>query len=214
MAQKSTTVMGSVFIVGADRAVVDTFKKEGFQIAETEEESDAVVFTGGSDIFPFIYGERPLKGCYYNVKRDLEEIKLLKTLPSGLPKIGICRGGQLLNLFCGGSMFQDVDNHKSGVHPVKDLVTQNIIELNTVHHQMMIPGDQAFVVACARAASYKHSESARISYTDKGREAWDDPEVLFYPGFNALCFQAHPENSHEETRKYFFDLLDIYYPKP
>lgn len=203
----------SVFIVGTDNGVMKLFKSRGLEVAETEEDADAVVFTGGSDIYPYIYGERPMPGGFYNHKRDLQEIRVFKTLAPSKPKIGICRGAQLLNVLCGGTLFQDVDGHqgKDCQHEVKDFVSGRIIILNSVHHQMMIPGDNAFVIACARAATYKHGPYQKISYRDSALvRDWDDHEVLYYQNFNSLCYQAHPELDTEEAKAYFFELVNTY----
>src|SRR5688572_28160 len=101
----------AAFIVGGDAGVTSMFKHRGWNLAETDQDADAVIFTGGADITPFLYGERVIQGTHVNFTRDLEEVRLFKSLPSKLPKIGICRGGQFLNVMSGGSMFQDVDGH-------------------------------------------------------------------------------------------------------
>lgn len=205
----------SVYVVGVDRGVDKLFKGKGYTLADSEDDADAVVFTGGSDIYPFLYGENPLEYGFYNLKRDKEEIRLFKSLPPGKPKIGICRGGQLFNVLCGGSMWQNVDGHNKGkTHPMKDFATGEIIEVTSVHHQLMIPSDQAFVIAGAQEAMKKQGEHLSISYTKEGRaKDWDDPEVLFYKNFNALCFQGHPEHPGKELepmREYFFGLIKFY----
>lgn len=203
----------SVYIVGSDHGVMKLFKGKGFVIAETEEDADAVIFTGGSDIYPYIYGERPMPGGFYNHKRDLQEIRMFKTIPPSKAKIGICRGAQLLNVMSGGTLFQDVDMHigKDCRHPVKDFVSGKIIDLNSVHHQMMIPGENAFVVACTNVATYKHGPYQKISYRESAlTRDWDDPEVLYYQNFNCLCYQGHPELDNEAAQEYFFELIKTY----
>jgi len=206
----------TVFIVGTDSSVLKMFKMRGFKMAESEEEADAVCFTGGSDIYPFLYGESPLdKGCFYNLKRDKREIRIFKSLPKKQPKIGICRGAQLFNILCGGAMYQDVNNHNNGkTHPIKDHVSGKIIECTSVHHQMMIPGEDAFLIASAQESSRKESERLTIQINEETRTRnWDDPEVIYYSSHNALCFQGHPENGGkdlEPMRDYFFDLIKTY----
>lgn len=204
--------MNSVFVIGPDIGVEKMFKKRGYYIEDNEETADAVVFTGGCDVYPYLYGERPCgEPGLYNFKRDLMEVRLFKTLPPSLPKIGICRGAQLFNVLCGGSLYQDCDGHLTGHHDVKDLVSGEIFKLNTIHHQMMIPAENAFLIACAREAKEKIRESEHITYTSVAREAWDDPEVIYYQNFNCLCYQGHPELDKEEGQEYFFGLVELYF---
>lgn len=201
-----------MFIADVDHAVSKLFKGAGFEIAETEEECDAVVFTGGSDVYPYVYGETPIPGGFYNFKRDLAEIRLFKKLPPSLPKIGICRGGQLFNILCGGSTYQDCDGHigKDCRHTVKDFATGQTVVLNSIHHQMMIPGENAFVVACTNVSTFKNSAYQKIMYSQALTRAWDDYEVLFYQNFNCLCYQPHPELDNDDAKKYFFSLIEAY----
>src|SRR5262245_15532218 len=132
--------MKKYYIVGLEPSVDKLFKKRGYESVDNEEDADFVIFTGGADIYPYLYGERPLNDrCYYSLKRDQEEIRLFKKLPPKMPKVGICRGAQLFNILCGGSLWQHVDRHLGvSTHPIKDFATGRILNINSVHHQMMI----------------------------------------------------------------------------
>lgn len=72
---------------------------------------DGILFTGGSDIDPQLYGESPKYGLQgINPKRDQHELALVKHVlhETNLPVLGICRGMQLLNVATGGSLYQDL----------------------------------------------------------------------------------------------------------
>lgn len=72
---------------------------------------DGVLLSGGSDIDPQCYGQLPRYGLGgIDPKRDQHEIALLKKLlhEMDLPILGICRGSQLLNVVCGGTLYQDL----------------------------------------------------------------------------------------------------------
>lgn len=75
------------------------------------EEMDAFVFQGGTDLSPASYGEEPIipgkwPGDPY---RDAYELKLMEyAFQAEKPVLGICRGFQLLNVFLGGSLYQDI----------------------------------------------------------------------------------------------------------
>ncbi|MCE9560959.1 MAG: gamma-glutamyl-gamma-aminobutyrate hydrolase family protein [Planctomycetes bacterium] len=71
---------------------------------------DGVFITGGVDVDPACYGEpkSPLCGTI-DPDRDAVEIALLKhALDRKLPVLAVCRGLQILNVACGGTLYQDV----------------------------------------------------------------------------------------------------------
>jgi putative glutamine amidotransferase len=71
---------------------------------------DAVLFTGGADVAPERYGSRDTQGiCRVQRERDAAEWELLQRLQHRpVPTLGICRGAQLLNVFYGGTLIQDL----------------------------------------------------------------------------------------------------------
>lgn len=74
------------------------------------EKLDGVFLTGGVDVDPSRYGEpkHPLCGTT-DADRDAVEIMLLKfALERKLPVLAVCRGIQILNVTCGGTLYQDV----------------------------------------------------------------------------------------------------------
>ncbi|RKD25334.1 putative glutamine amidotransferase [Caminicella sporogenes DSM 14501] len=71
---------------------------------------DGFLFSGGPDIYPFKYGQALKKGIgLINPERDDFEFKLLdKVLKKDKPVFGICRGFQLINVYFGGTLYQDI----------------------------------------------------------------------------------------------------------
>ena len=69
-----------------------------------------ILFTGGNDIDPRLYGEEPSeKSVDVSVFRDQTEVQLMKwALEEGKPILCICRGMELLNVVNGGTLYQDV----------------------------------------------------------------------------------------------------------
>jgi putative glutamine amidotransferase len=64
---------------------------------------DAVVIGGGADVDPSIYGSTG--DAEIDPARDALELELLARADAGqLPALGICRGGQLMNVFAGGTL--------------------------------------------------------------------------------------------------------------
>jgi putative glutamine amidotransferase len=89
-------------------------------IEETLDALDGLVFTGGPDLDPSLYGaETHLETKLIRPERDRAEIALLSAaLERDLPVLAICRGSQVLNVALGGDLEQHVpdlvghDGHK------------------------------------------------------------------------------------------------------
>lgn len=71
---------------------------------------DGIVFSGGSDINPSFYGEEQKQGIGpIDVNRDASEWQVMElAYRLQKPILGICRGAQLLNVYAGGTMIQDM----------------------------------------------------------------------------------------------------------
>lgn len=159
---------------------------------------DAVVFWGGTDIHPSLYGE----GLnYYSQaskegpsKRDLFEWKAMNYCKANkIPMIGVCRGAQLMTAFVGGKLIQHVNGH----HGEHKMVTDQgeILDTTSCHHQMMFP----FNVEHKMLAWSKHDRSTiyldgdNKSVEEMYEEPYVEPEVVYYPQVRGLAIQGHPE---------------------
>ena len=79
---------------------------------------DGLLFTGGQDVDPALYGQAPSERCgQLCPERDrLEKDLLPLALERDLPTLGICRGIQLLNAVLGGTLWQDLPaEYPSGI---------------------------------------------------------------------------------------------------
>ena len=85
---------------------------------------DGLVITGGCDIDPARYGQAPLaiNDAPDKDRDELEAALLSQAIDADLPVLAICRGLQLLNVVCRGTLKQDIPGHKAkGIaeaHPV------------------------------------------------------------------------------------------------
>jgi putative glutamine amidotransferase len=73
-----------------------------------------VVLTGGADVVPERYGFADPNGlCRFTLpERDEVEFPLVEAvLERGVPILAICRGMQMLNVVCGGSLVPDLPGH-------------------------------------------------------------------------------------------------------
>src|SRR6266487_3352409 len=116
---------------------------------------DAIIFTGGSDVDPALYGETAHPTAYLKPERDAAEVLLMQAaIAADLPVLGICRGMQLMTVVYGGALHQHLpdvlghDNHrpvsrpKFGEHPVRlapgSMVHRILgasLTVNSFHHQ-------------------------------------------------------------------------------
>lgn len=71
---------------------------------------DGILFSGGPDVDPLVYGEEPHRQMRALApERDTAELLLAKlALDRDMPILGICRGHQLLAAACGGTLWQDI----------------------------------------------------------------------------------------------------------
>lgn len=71
---------------------------------------DALILTGGEDIDPKLYGEKPHENLE-ELKKDRDNSDYLLTkiaLEKDFPILGTCRGMQMLNIALGGTLYQDL----------------------------------------------------------------------------------------------------------
>lgn len=80
------------------------------EAAEALALADALILSGGEDVDPARYGEAVLDSTVeVNAPRDTSDFLLAaEAMRRGIPILGICRGSQLLNVFFGGSLYQDL----------------------------------------------------------------------------------------------------------
>lgn len=208
-----------VYIVGGDGYVEKMFNSRGWAISRVLEDADLYVFTGGADITPELYGQKNVKS-YTSASRDAKEVEFYNTLKGfRAPMVGICRGGQFLNVMNGGTMWQDVNNH-TALH--KMIIVEGhddegtILEegreilVTSTHHQMMRPDIDGEILGVAvNQATFKTDDVGTVKEGD-GKFDSVDVEVVYYPETSSLCFQPHPEYAWapKECTDFFFELLE------
>ena len=73
---------------------------------------DGILLSGGLDVAPLLYGQQPQRGLgKVDGLRDANERLVLDAaVAQNKPVLGICRGIQMLNVYFGGTLFQDLDS--------------------------------------------------------------------------------------------------------
>jgi len=72
---------------------------------------DGFLFCGGADITPLLFSEEPAFGIgAVDLRLDQFQINLTKQIlhHTSKPILAICRGMQILNVACGGTIYQDI----------------------------------------------------------------------------------------------------------
>lgn len=187
-----------------------------------KEQIDLVLFTGGADVNPSLYGEMKGKNTYINEKRDEVDSNMFYNL-AHVPKIGICRGAQLLTVLSGGKLIQHVEGH-STTHSIAFLKkyipyiysgsSSKFIDrdITSTHHQMMYPFNLKRNKFEMIAWSKFNNSSTYLNGDDKEIDLVDDfvePEIVFYKQSNSLCIQGHPEYSScpQKTQDTIYHLI-------
>ncbi|MDO4267037.1 MAG: gamma-glutamyl-gamma-aminobutyrate hydrolase family protein [Eubacteriales bacterium] len=110
------------------------------QLDAMAEACDGFIFSGGVDVTPCCYGEmaHPLVGDT-SLSLDRSQIGLMKrVIKARKPFLAICRGHQVLNVACGGTLYQDNSLHGENTarHMIRD-------DRGDVSHQVSIVPDSA-----------------------------------------------------------------------
>jgi len=151
---------------------------------------DGFLFSGGVDVDPKCYGEEiAFDNVEIDTVRDGFEMAVFPhVLATGKPIFGICRGIQVMNVCCGGSLYQHIGGHRQDQpgttreQPLnltkggylQHLAGKDRVFVNTFHHQNIKDLAPGFVVEGTSDDGYI--------------EAIRDPAHKFFIGV-----QFHPE---------------------
>ena len=122
-------------------------------LPEVSTDYDGLILSGGNDTDPKFYHQPFLGAVDIDLPRDEAELALLHAFVAAKkPVLGICRGHQLINVYFGGSLVQDIPTkrlhaHKDDLyitHPVTaadhSLLHQmygSTFTVNSCHHQVV-----------------------------------------------------------------------------
>ena len=159
----------------------------------------------GEDIDPKRYKAEKSNFKYLqktNPLKDEIEIRLLRrALRLQIPILGICRGSQLLNVVCGGTLYGDVQKEKRS--PLKHI---NFKHYDSYRHRIAIlsgtPLEKWYGRNSLRVNSYHHQGIRKLASRfrpmataeDGLIEGYYDPRAPFVVGL-----QFHPERMLEEA---------------
>jgi putative glutamine amidotransferase len=192
----------AVLHVGGEVRIVDPSMAAG----EVLDAIDGLLLTGGEDVAPARSGDAPPPAVVdVDPARDEFEIALVgEARRRNLPIFAICRGIQVLNVACGGTLVQDISSEVPGAlehrwtvppHKPYDLAHEVWVDKDTLLARLM--RERLSDTDACEANSRHHqavktvADGFRVSATapDGVIEAIEDPSARFCVGV-----QWHPEN--------------------
>ena len=192
--------MAKVSIIWGDGAVKEMFDALGHEVVldEISSDVDLVVFTGGEDLNPELYGEKVNGAVGINNKRDSHEVeKYILARAAGLPIVGICRGGQFVHVMNKGKLIQHMPGMSMGLFTSM----KNFPALgNNFPQQVKFKKDHHQVIRL-----HTGHKGRTLYYSTNGGQTVID--VIAYPNTRSLAFQPHPEWDHSPTHNMFFNLI-------
>ncbi len=198
--------MRKVYIVGGDHLIEQMYLRNGWEVVSNEADADLLQFTGGEDVSPSLYREEKHPATHMNPARDDYESHVYHQNAGKVPMVGICRGGQFLNVMSGGRMWQHVNKH-GGTHEAIDVDTGDSYTVTSTHHQMIRPAEDGLVLLTANLSTRKETATE----LEQGKMQ-PDIEAVYYNKTNALCYQPHPEyvDVNHPCQVLFFRYLKDY----
>lgn len=113
-------------------------KWNDLDVDEKIDSCDGFIITGGLDIDPIFYGEDDDNSILTKAEIDFFDRKIVNYCKDNQkPLFGICRGMQAINVFLGGSLYQNIPGHNNVEHLLKstsDFFDDSFM-VNSIHHQ-------------------------------------------------------------------------------
>lgn len=163
-------------------------------IDEIVEMCDGLFVPGGCDVDPNLYGEE-LNGSIDPIsfidKLDMDYIDAFYKAKK--PILGICRGIQILNVYFGGTLYQDIKNHDDG--RFHDISVEKNSFLYSIYQKDRISVN-----------SYHHQAIKELAFNLKPIAYSDDGYIEAVEGDNVYAVQFHPEHyDGKHFLNYFVD---------
>ena len=206
--------MGKIFIYGKKSCLLNYYnavKHFGFKPVISENLSlsagcNGLILAGGGDVYPFFYGQNDYACIHKNLKRDICEFSLIDHFyKNNKPILGICRGIQILNVYFGGTLIQNIKNcsfhsacEKDVYHKVFSndlfLFKNTCYKVNSAHHQAVLK-----IANCLNPVLFSSDNLV---------------EGFLHKTAKILAVQFHPERMNYKTNslsktifEYYFNLI-------
>jgi putative glutamine amidotransferase len=170
----------------------------GGDVEDVLDRVDGLIFSGGSDLDPELYGQDPHPETKnVTTERDRFELELLRAaLARDLPVLAVCRGSQVLNVARGGDLEQhlpDVVGDEKHKH-TPGVFADHDVRVDEGSRLAGIVGEQTPVKSHHHQGYGRIGEGLRqVAWAEDGTvEALEDPRARF-----ALGVLWHPEEGED-----------------
>ncbi len=166
---------------------------------------DGVLMPGGSDLDPARYGQQPHPETRpdHPEQDDLDLAVARAVLDLGLPTLAVCRGLQVLNTVCGGTL-----NQHLAQGPVEHLDGHHTVTAEAGSRLAAVVGAEPFEVS-----SYHHQAVDRLGDDLRvvARATDGCVEAVEHTTADVLAVQWHPEDLFDTSKQdgaLFRDLVE------
>jgi len=203
----------------------------------TIDQYDGIVIPGGvPDVDPTFYGEQNNGSGPLDPEMDRLQFAMIdRAVKLHKPMIGFCRGMQLINVYFGGTLIQDIgckDAHryKPGApifHEINNIPGSFMYELygarmkgNSGHHQALKDIPECFRLSqvwCPdNETAEKYIKLAQNGTLHTGNDSCI-PEAVYHVNYPIIGLQWHPELAGElyckhldlnKIRDYFYNMIE------
>lgn len=150
------------------------------------EECQGLLLPGGGDVDPALYGQKPQGSLPPDRSRDTKELFLAeKFVAAGKPVFGICRGLQLINVFFGGTLIQDLPGHSQ----IDGMDQYHLVQSEPFSPLWGLYGKSFLVNSAHHQAVERPGAGLRVST----RAMNDVIEALWHETLPVFGVQWHPE---------------------
>jgi len=175
-------------------------------VTEKLDRCAGILLAGGPDLAPEHFGQSVWNDTLeIDTERDALDIVVMRYIAENpqIPVLGICRGLQVMNALCGGTLLQDIPTQVDGavLHgtPKDAPATRHFVQIDEQSKLAQIVGSQPW-----ETNSYHHQGVAKLAPVYEVT-AWTEDnlvEALEIPGHDFyIGVQFHPEKMLDEDER-------------
>lgn len=153
---------------------------------------DALILPGGCDITPGFYGQAKHGSRTIDTELDLLQIQALEFfIRTGKPILGICKGMQLINVYFGGTLIQDLPNSAEHQQDEGDLMHMSYITEDCILSKLY--GKEFIINSNHHQAVDKLGKNLKIVQMSHDGVV----EAFYHEKYPIFAVQWHPERLPE-----------------
>ncbi len=162
---------------------------------------DCIISTGGVDLNPKTYNEELTYSINFNDDLDnADKIVINYCKDFNIPYLGVCRGMQALNVFCGGTLYQDMIKQNHGEKLLNDN-SHKVCKVNDFGLARVL--DDEFIVN-----HYHHQGIKDLAYDFTILYEWDNNiEAIEHNTKPLIGVQWHPERDNYTDPSKIYEYL-------